>query len=151
MFLMNYLFDFDIKAGRFSGDRRALGHPGVLFSSTEWLKLVPTPGTPEPAPFVAGTPFDPEPATWEDLLDMDSGTLLIESTPGVGTGVPPIPDESNVGIRIALDPDSAATPGLAATPPIVELAICFGKPNPARQPRSSPFFLPPGPVAVGNQ
>src|SRR5215831_17245610 len=100
MFMMNYLFDFREKTGKFSGDRRTPAHPGVLFSSTNWLKLVPTPpAIPEPPPFAAGTPFDPEPATFTDLLDMDSGTLLILSTPGVGGGVPPIQDESNLGIR----------------------------------------------------
>ena len=148
MFLMNYLFDFEIKTGEFSGDRNKDPHTGVLYTSTNWLKLNNR-VTPEPAPFIQGTssfdPDDPEQATWINVMDMDSGTLLVLSTPGVGTGEPPIRDESNFGIRIGLDPDSRATPGLKDKPPVIKLAVCFGKPSPVHQQRSSPFYLAAAP------
>jgi hypothetical protein len=144
MFLMNYLFDFDITTGAFSGDRIKDPHTGPLYTSTNWLKL-DNGVTPEPAPLIPGAAFDPEQATWIDVMDMDSGTLLVLSTPGVGNGAPPVRDESNFGIRIGLDPDSAATPRLQATPPVIELAVCFGKPSAVHQTRSSPFYLPSTP------
>ena len=148
MFLMNYLFNFDITTGAFSGDRIEDPHTGKLYTSTNWLKL-DNGVTPEPAPFIQGaSSFDPdvlERATWIDIMDMDSGTLLVLSTPGVGNGKPPVRDESNFGIRIGLDPNSAATPGLAADPPVIELAVCFGKPSAVHQTRSSPFYLPSTP------
>jgi hypothetical protein len=151
MFLMNYLFDFDIKTGRFSGDRDSPAHPGALYRSKNWLKLR-NKVTPEPPPFTEGTPsFDPdvlERAAWTDLMDMDTGTLCVLSTPKVGTGNPPVPDESNFGIRIGLDPnskDTEATKRLTANPPVIELAVCFGKPSTAGQNRSSPFYLSPAP------
>src|SRR6266851_8909427 len=95
MFMMNYLFDFNETEGVFSGDRS----PGPLLTSKNWLKLTPTPAVPEPGtPFPAG--FNPEIGDWSDLGDMDSGSILIPSTP------PPTADEGNIGIRIALDPRS---------------------------------------------
>src|SRR5215467_12801998 len=100
MYLMNYLIDFDQKSGFFTGDRKSLAPPGAskeLFMSKNWLKLVPTAAVPEPgSPFPAA--FNTEEATWTDLGDMDSGSLLVpQSAP---------PDDSNIGIRIALDPGS---------------------------------------------
>jgi hypothetical protein len=146
MFLMNYLFDFNITTGAFSGDRSIAPHSGALYTSTNWLEL-DNRVTPEPAPFIQGrSSIDPdvlERATWIDIMDMDSGSICVLSTPKVGTGDPPVPDRSNFGIRIGLDPNSAATPGLAADPPVIELAVCFGKPSPAGQKRSSPFYLAP--------
>ena len=154
MFLMNYLFDFNLLTGVFRGDRRQPpGQPppplrSELFTSVNWLKLVPTLAVPEPGPFSPFPPppgvFDPEPATWDDQLDMDSGTLLLPSTPA------PAPDENNVGVRIGLDPDSSATAGLAAAPPLITLSVCFGKPAQRRQGRASPFYAPAG-VTPPNQ
>jgi hypothetical protein len=138
MFLMNYLFDFNRTDAIFSGDAG-----GVLLKSKNWLKLNPTrhlptlPAVPEPGdPFPAG--FNPEVAFWEDQGDMDSGTLLIGSTP------PPATDEGNVGIRIIPDPTSTFALPLGAGGATLTLVVCFGKPSPARQPRSSPFELAPG-------
>ncbi len=83
MYLMNYVFNFPKPEGIFSGDAPG----GVMFKSKNWLKLNPTshlPGLPavaEPAdPIPPG--FNPEVAVWDDQGDMDSGTLLILSTPG---------------------------------------------------------------------
>jgi len=139
MFLMNYLIDFNVLAGTFAGDRTTPpgGGPtrGPLFTSANWLQLTPTAGIPEPSTL---TGFNPEPATWVDLLDMDSGTLLLQSPPAGQ------PDPNNVGLRVGLDPDSPATGPLTAAPPSLTISVCFGKPNPARQKRSSPFFLPAG-------
>jgi hypothetical protein len=149
MFLMNFLFDFANLTGVFSGDRTVPpgGGPGrgPLFTSANWLKLnpAPPPGTPEPNPLTAA--FNPElPTIWTDLLDMDSGTVVIQSAPAG------ITDEGNVGVRIGLDPDSPATAGLAAAPPALTIAVCFGRPVAARQKRSSPFFSNPG-VPPANQ
>jgi hypothetical protein len=136
MFLMNYLFDFTKDEGVFAGDAG-----GVLLTSKNWLKLNPIkhlpglPAVPEPGdPIPAG--FNPELAFWEDQGDMDSGTLLIPSTPA-GADV-----EGNIGIRIA--PDPAAPVPLGAGGADLQLVVCFGKPSPARQPRSSPFEISPG-------
>ena len=137
MFLMNYLFDFNRQDAIFSGDAG-----GVLLRSKNWLKLNPAkhlpglPAVPEPGdPIPAG--FNPEVAFWEDQGDMDSGTILIGSTP------PPTADEGNVGIRIMPDPNGFPLP-LGAAGATLTLAVCFGKPSPARQTRSSPFELAPG-------
>ena len=139
MFLMNFLFDFGQTEGGFSGDRRT-NPPNPprdeRFSSKNWLKLVPNAAVPEPGnPFPAA--FNPELAVWQDQGDMDSGTILLPSSP--------LPDESNVGIRIALDPNA---PAIALGPAGAELtlAVCFGKPSQARQRRSSPFEIAPGVV-----
>ena len=155
MFLMNYLFDFDDLSGTFSGDRRKPKPPlppvplrSELFTSVNWLKLMPNLANPEPAPFppFPAPPgiFNPEPANWDDHLDMDSGTLLLPST------APPGPDENNVGIRIGLDPDSPATPALRLAPPLITLSVCFGRPAARRQGRASPFFEP-ALAPAGNQ
>jgi len=143
MYLMNFLFDFKVTTGLFSGDRREPKPPlpprplrSNLFTSVNWLKLNPNAAVAEPNPLNAG--FNPEPGDWDDLLDMDSGTLLVQSTP------PPAIDEGNVGVRIGLDPDSKTTPGLTAAPPVLTISVCFGKPAPAGQRRASPFYVPPG-------
>jgi hypothetical protein len=142
MFLMNYLFDFADLTGAFSGDRTDPpgGGPnrGPLFGSKNWLKLIPSLAVPEPTS-VTLPAFNPQVATFTDLLDMDSGTIVITSTPGG-------PDEGNVGIRIGLDPDSAATAGMSppAASPVLTLSVCFGRPVGVGQRRSSPFFSNPG-------
>src|SRR5215471_7316761 len=126
MFLMNYLFDFSRPDAIFSGDAPG----GVLFKSKNWLKLKPG-VVPEPGvPFPPG--FNPEVATWEDQGDMDSGTILIGSTP------PPTADEGNVGIRIIPDPRGPAVP-IGAGGATLALVVCFGKPSPGGQKRASPF------------
>ena len=66
---------------------------------------------------------------------MDSGGLLIpKSAP---------PDDSNIGIRFALDPTSqVALPislGPTAAAAVLTLTVCFGRPSQARQNRASPF------------
>src|SRR6266436_9610026 len=122
MYLMNFLFDFNTRTGLFSGNRTDPKPPlpplpkrGVLFTSVNWLKLIPNAAVLEPNPLTAA--FNPEPATWEDLLDMDSGTLLVQSTP------PPAIDEGNVGVRVGLDPDGGvATAALAAAPPVLTIS-----------------------------
>jgi hypothetical protein len=145
MFLMNYLVDFHETKGLFTGDRRKpppyvppLPDRSVLFTSVNWLKLKPTAAMAEPTP-VTVPQFNPELATWEDLLDMDSGTLVINSSDAG------IQDEGHVGIRIGLDPNNTVeTPALRAAPPVVTLSICFGRPAAARQRRASPFYSPAG-------
>jgi hypothetical protein len=140
MFLMNFLFDFDQKTGIFSGDRSDKAPPGAkpeLYTSKNWLKLTPTAAIPEPGnPFPPG--FNPEAATWEDQGDMDSGSLLVPKSPA--------PDDGNIGIRIALDPNSQMAlpinlgPGTVTAPSAdLTLVVCFGKPSQGKQPRSSPF------------
>ena len=135
MFLMNFLFDFDDRSGSFSGDRTSAARPSYLFTSKNWLKLIPSPGVPEPNPatFPAFNPELPN-ANWSDEKDMDSGALLLPSTPA------PNPDEGHIGIRIALDPNSTAVVPLGPAGVDLTLAVCFGRPAQSRQTRSSPFF-----------
>jgi fermentation-respiration switch protein FrsA (DUF1100 family) len=146
MFLMNYLVDFNTLTGTFTGDRQTPpgGGPsrGPLFTSVNWLKLTPTAGTPEPNPLGPG--FNPEPAVWVDLGDMDSGTILVGSSPAG------VVDEGNTGVRIGLDPDSPGTAALTAVPPILTISVCFGRPARVAQKRASPFFTPAG-AAPANQ
>ena len=140
MFLMNYVFDFSRPEAVFSGD---IGG-GMLLRSKNWYKLDPTrhlpglPAVPEPVdPIPAG--FNPEVAFWVDQGDMDSGTILIPSTPP-----PPGADvEGNVGIRFLPDPRGPALP-LGPGGATLTVAVCFGKASPARQPRSSPFEIAAG-------
>jgi hypothetical protein len=70
-----------------------------------------------------------------DLGDMDSGSLLVPQSPP--------PDDSNIGIRVALDPGSdrklSITLGQHAQDAILNLAVCFGRPSQAAQFRASPF------------
>ena len=136
MYMMNYLFDFNRDTGLFSGDRTAstkklAGLPNELYTSKNWLKFKPTATVPKPgSPFPAI--FNPETLTWEDLEDMDSGTLLIPKSTGA--------DDGNVGIRIALDPDSSSAPiPLGAAGAQLTVVVCFGKPVQGTQKRASPF------------
>ena len=138
MYLMNYLVDFNDRDGAFSGDRTTPPGGGParssLFTSKNWLKLLPSAGVPEPPdPFPAA--FNPDAGNWDNLNDMDSGTILINSATGGA------PKDDSLGLRIGLDPDSAATPGLKAAPPVVTIMLCFGRPSLAKQKRASPFEM----------
>ena len=138
MFLMNYLFDFSKLNAAFSGDAA-----GVLNNSKNWYKLDPTanhpglPAIPEPPdPIPLG--FNPELAVWLDLGDMDSGSILIPTSPA-GADI-----EGNVGIRIAPDPKSTFPLPLGPGGARLTASVCFGRPAPARQPRCSPFEVSGG-------
>src|SRR5262245_26575293 len=135
MFLMNFLFDFDDPRGSFSGDRVTSARPSLLFTSKNWLKLIPAGAVQEPNPanFVNFNPELPN-ANWSDEKDMDGATLLVPSTPAGNA------DEGHIGIRIALDPDSTGIVPLGPAGVDLTLAVCFGRPAQARQARSSPFF-----------
>ena len=132
MFLMNYLFKFSQLDAAFSGDP-ATG--GVLAKSKNWLKLDATSAIPEPPDPIPQT-FNPELAVWLDLGDMDSGSILIPTSPS-GADI-----EGNVGIRFAPDPRSPLPLGPGGAR--LTASVCFGKPGPARQPRCSPFEVSPG-------
>ena len=127
MYLMNFLFDFDHKQkgttvfdGIFSPDRGS-----GLLKSKNWLKLK---NAPEPTPATLAT-FDPEPACWDDLGEMDLNSIQIGSN---------VPRDDGIGIRFALDPSGTLIP-LGPGGAQLTLAVCFGRPGRALQPRSSPF------------
>ncbi len=138
MFMLNFLFDFNEKSGAFSGDRRTPGSGrDERFTSKNWLKLIPTLANPEPGDPFPPT-FDPETATWVDLGDIESGSIIIPKSAA--------PDDGSIGIRIAPDPDSTFLLPLGPTGAELTLAVCFGRPTQARQLTHSPFVEADGTV-----
>ena len=140
MFLMNFLFDFNDLNGIFSGDRRDAGpenpRRSELYTSKNWLKLIPNAAVGEP-PAIFPALFDPDKAAWNDLLDMDSGSHFMPSTPATR------PDENHIGIRLGLDPETKISlAGLKAKPPTIQISVCFGRPYVTLQTRASPFYAP---------
>jgi len=136
MYLMNYLFDFDHTTAFFSESQAQ--PPGSvtaaeLYQSKSWLKLDTAGAVPEPANLTALGNLNPELASWDVIGDMDSAGLLIPKSPA--------PDDSGIGIRIALDPTSAGRTPITLGPGGVDLAlaICFGSPTQRKQKQASPF------------
>lgn len=148
MFLMNYIFDFAKDTAIFEGDQNS--QSGLDRFSKNWLKLVPTPGHPDPPIPTPTRRFDPafdsEAKTWKESGDMDTGSILQRSFPVRPPTNARSDTEGNVGIRIAPTLDSAGNPTimLGSTGAQLALAVCFGKPDPHRQVRSSPFQLDDG-------
>ncbi len=143
MFLMNYLFNFSEDKAIFAGDGT-----GVLNQSKNWLKLDPLhnlpalPAVAEPTTMAALSAINPELAVWIDQGDMDSGSILIPSTPARTSEVP-TDLEGGIGIRIAPHPDG--TPVLLGVGGAkLTVTVCFGKAQPARQPRASPLEISAG-------
>jgi hypothetical protein len=117
MYTLNFLVNFDVVNGRFSGDATT---PGALNTSMNWLKLAAEPADPNPPA------FNPETADWVDIGQ--AGTLFIPKRPA------PAP-EDNICIRVAPDPDGAVLTAAAQ----VQIVASFGRSVRARQERSTPF------------
>ena len=135
MYLMNFLFDFDRTTAFFSGSQAQPAGSltsAALYQSKSWLKLNSSPAFPEPA-----TPagYNPEPSPWNVIGDMESAGLLIPKA---------VPDDSSIGIRIALDPSSLVATPIALGPGGADLAlvVCFGSPSQRKQSQASPFGEP---------
>lgn len=127
MFLMNFLFDAGDKSGLFGLDVAGIGAGQVLKKSKNWLKLDNTAAA-EPADGELPG-LDPDRLPWIDEGEMDSAALLLPRAPEGK------PDESSIGIRLALrDGSSPVSSGATMT-----VTVCFGRPSQAKQKRASPF------------
>lgn len=136
IYLMNFLFDLQLGGygsfnGQFLDEPLTTPQPALLERSKNWLILQGTHAGKLEDFIAAGK-------AWTDHGDISASTLLIR---------PPSNQEHGAGvlIRVALGPgpsEKAQTGTLE-----VELAICFGNANPARQAYASPFKeIPPGVV-----
>lgn len=127
MFLMNFLFDAGDNSGLFGLDVPGIGAGQVLKKSKNWLKL-DNAAVAEPADGELPG-LDPDRLPWIDEGEMDSAALLLPSAPQGK------PDESSVGIRLAVRDGSSQVPSGAT----MTVTVCFGRPSQARQKRASPF------------
>ena len=132
MYMLNMLFDFSRKDGIFSPERN-----GVLNQSKNWLKFRVKAADPEPGdPFPS--PFHPEGHSWDELVNIESGALILPSVP------PGQADDGHIGVRIAPDPNTPPgqmpTLGSGAGAAKLTMAVCFGRKTMTSAKFASPFM-----------